>query len=140
MDRIELALDAWRPRILSVLRIVVGLLFLQHPLVKLFSFPMAFPSPVATYSLLWFAAVIEIIAAPLLIVGLFTRWVAFIVAGEMAFAYFIGHAPRAFYPIQNGGNLAILYCFVFFYLFFAGPGPWSLDAMRSRTKAEAVTA
>lgn len=124
-------LNAWQPRILSVLRIVAGLLFLQHGLVKMFSFPMAFPNPVGTFSMLWFAAAIEIIGGPLLAVGLFTRWVAFILAGEMAFAYFIGHSPRALYPIQNGGNLAILYCFVFFYFVFAGPGPWSVDAARS---------
>ncbi len=79
-----------------------------------------------------FAGAIEIVGGALLVVGLFSRWVAFIVAGEMAFAYFIGHAPRSFYPIQNGGNLAILYCFVFFYILFAGPGLWSVDAMRSK--------
>ena len=126
-------LNAWQPRILSILRIVAGLLFLQHGLVKIFSFPMAFPSPVATFSMLWFAAAIEIVGGILLILGLFSRPVAFILAGEMAFAYFIGHQPRALYPIQNGGNLSILYCFVFFYLFFAGPGPWSIDATRSKT-------
>jgi putative oxidoreductase len=133
MDKLYSTLNAWQPSVLSILRIVAGLLFLQHGLVKLFSFPMPFPNPVATFSLLWFAAAIEIVVGPLLVVGLFTRWVAFIAAGEMAFAYFIGHAPRSFYPIQNGGNLSILYCFVFFYLFFAGPGPWSLDAKRSTT-------
>jgi putative oxidoreductase len=124
-------LDSWRPHFLSVLRIMAGLLFLQHGLVKMFGFPMAFPNPVPRFSLLWFAAAIEIVGGTLLIVGLFTRHVAFICSGLMAFAYFIGHSPRAFYPIQNGGNLAILYCFVFLYLFFAGPGPWSLDAKRS---------
>jgi putative oxidoreductase len=131
MSALETTLGTWQPRVLSILRIVAGLLFLQHGLVKMFAFPMAFPNPVPTYSLLWFAAAIEIIGGILLILGLFTRWVAFICSGLMAFAYFIGHYPRAFYPIQNGGNLAILYCFVFFYLFFAGPGPWSLDAKRS---------
>ncbi len=124
------ALAAWQPRILSVLRIVAGLLLLQYGLVKLFGFPMAFPKPVPPFSLIWFAAVLEAIGGALLIVGLCSRWVAFVLAGLMAFAYFIGHAPRGFYPIQNGGDLAILYCFVFFYLFFAGPGPWSVDAKR----------
>ena len=133
MEALIPTLNAWQPRILSILRIVVGLLFLQHGLVKIFSFPMAFPSPVATFSMLWFAAAIEIVGGILMILGLFTRPVAFILAGEMAFAYFIGHQPRAFYPIQNAGNLAILYCFVFFYLVFAGPGPWSIDATRSKT-------
>lgn len=133
MDSLNSTLNAWQPRILSILRIVAGLLFLQHGLVKMFAFPMAFPNPVGTYSLLWFAAAIEIVGSIFLILGLFTRWAAFLCSGLMAFAYFIGHYPRAFYPIQNGGNLAILYCFVFFYLFFAGPGPWSVDAKRSAT-------
>ena len=78
-------------------------------------------------SLTWFAGVLELILAPLLLVGFLTRPVAFILAGEMAFAYFIGHAPRGFYPVLNGGNLAIMFCFVFFYLTFAGGGPWSVD-------------
>jgi putative oxidoreductase len=134
MEALYPTLNAWQPRILSILRIVAGLLLLQHGLVKIFSFPMAFPAgPVATFSLLWWAAAIEIVGGILLIIGLFSRPVAFILAGEMAFAYFIGHQPRAFYPIQNAGNLSILYCFVFFYLFFAGPGPWSIDATRSKT-------
>jgi putative oxidoreductase len=131
MTALQSSLDAWQPRVLGVLRIIAGLLFLQHGLVKLFGFPMAFPNPVANFSMLWFAAAIEIVGGALLIVGLFTRWVAFVSSGPMAFAYFIGHYPRAFYPIQNGGNLAILYCFVFFYLIFAGLGPWSLDARRA---------
>jgi len=127
----DATLNAWQPRVLSILRIMAGLLLLQHGLVKMFAFPMAFPNPVPQFSLLWFAAVIEIIGGVLLIIGLFTRWVAFVCAGFAAFAYFIGHAPRSYYPIQNGGTLAVLYCFVFFYLFFAGPGPWSIDAKRS---------
>ena len=132
MDALYPTLNAWQPRVLSILRIVAGLLFLQHGLVKLFGFPMPFPNPVGTFSMLWFAAAIEIVGGILLILGIFSRWVAFILAGEMAFAYFIGHQPRAFYPIQNGGNLSILYCFVFLYLMFAGPGPWSIDAQRSK--------
>ena len=125
------ALAEWQPRILSILRIVAGLLFLQHGLVKMFAFPMAFPNPVPQFSQLWFAAAIEIVGGVLLILGLFTRWAGFVCSGLMAFAYFLGHAPRAMYPIQNNGNLAILYCFVFLYIFFAGPGPWSIDAKRS---------
>jgi putative oxidoreductase len=128
---VNAALAEWQPRILSILRIVAGLLFLQHGLVKMFAFPMAFPNPVPQFSQLWFAAAIEIAGGVLLILGLFTRWAAFVCSGLMAFAYFLGHAPRAMYPIQNGGNLAILYCFVFLYIFFAGPGPWSIDAKRS---------
>jgi putative oxidoreductase len=91
---------------------------------------MASPTPPAVGSLIWYAGLIEIVGGVLLILGLLTRLVALIVAGEMAFAYFIGHSPRSIYPIQNGGNLAILYCFVFLYLMFSGPGPWSVDAKR----------
>jgi putative oxidoreductase len=130
MNRINATLTNWAPHVLSLLRIVVGLLFLQHGLVKLFAFPMASPAPPTMGSLIWYAGLIEIVGGILLILGLLTRLVAFIVAGEMAFAYFMGHASRSIYPIQNGGNLAILYCFVFFYLVFSGPGPWSVDAKR----------
>lgn len=133
MTKINAALTSWAPHILSLLRIVAGLLFLQHGLVKLLAFPMPFPNPPAVGSLIWYAGLIEIVGGVLLILGLLTRLVAFIVAGEMAFAYFMGHAPRSMYPIQNGGNLAILYCFVFFYLVFAGPGPWSIDARRTES-------
>lgn len=132
MTALDRALSEWQPRVLSVLRIMSALLLLQHGLVKMFSFPQAFPRPVEQFSMLWFAAGIEIVGGALLLLGLFTRWTAFVLAGLLAFAYFIGHAPRGFYPIVNGGNLAILYCFVFFYIFFAGPGPWSLDAMLDR--------
>jgi putative oxidoreductase len=131
MNRLYTALSNWAPHVLSLLRIVVGVLFLQHGLVKIFAFPMPFSNPPAVGTLIWYQGIIELIGGPLLIIGLLTRPVAFILAGDMAFAYFMGHAPRSFYPIQNGGNLAILYCFVFFYLFFAGPGPWSIDAKQS---------
>jgi putative oxidoreductase len=128
MNRVNTALTNWAPYGLSLLRIVVGLLFLQHGLVKLFGFPMPFQNPVAVGSLIWYQGIIEVIGGPLLILGLLTRPVAFILAGDMAFAYFMGHSARSIYPIQNGGNLAILYCFVFLYLVFSGPGPWSVDA------------
>ena len=101
-------------------------MFWQHGVQKLLQFPAARPPP-EIYSLSWFAGLIELVFAPLLIVGLFTRPVAFILAGEMAFAYWIGHAPRGFYPSVNGGNLSIMYCFVFLYLAFAGGGVWSAD-------------
>jgi len=119
---------AWAPRVLSILRIATALVFLQHPLSKLFGFPASTNMP-AMGTLTWYAGIIEIIGAPLLLLGLFTRPVAFILAGEMAFAYFIGHHPRGFFPQLNAGSLAIMYCFVFFYLAFAGGGPWSADAM-----------
>jgi putative oxidoreductase len=125
-------LSSWSPNTLSLLRIVVGVLFLQHGLVKLFAFPMPFPNPPAFGTLIWYQGWIEIIGGALIILGLLTRLTAFILAGDMAFAYFMGHAGRSFYPIQNGGNLSILYSFVFFYLVFAGPGPWSVDAKISQ--------
>lgn len=125
-------MNAWQPQVLSLLRIVSGLLFMQHGLMKLFSFPGPFMRPVVTGELIWFAGLIELIGGFLLVIGLFSRWVAFLCCGLMAFAYFMGHAGRGFYPILNGGNLAILYCFVFLYIFVAGPGPWSVDAQREK--------
>lgn len=119
---------AWAPRVLSILRIMTALVLLQHPLSKLFGFPASNFMP-KVGELAWYAGAIELVGAPLLLLGLFTRPVAFILAGEMAFAYFIGHAPRGFFPQLNGGSLAIMYCFVCFYLAFAGGGPWSADAI-----------
>jgi putative oxidoreductase len=117
-------LDRWRPYALSILRIVVALLFLQHGLSKFFGFPEAGP-PLA--GLIILAAIIETVGSLLLLVGLFTRVAAFVMSGEMAFAYFMVHLPKSFYPAVNGGSLAVLYCFVFLYLVFAGGGPWSID-------------
>jgi putative oxidoreductase len=116
-------LDSWRPYALSILRIVVALLFLQHGLSKFFGFPAEGP-PLS--GLIILAAIIETFGSLLLLVGLFTRLAALVMSGEMAFAYFIAHAPKSFYPAVNGGSLAVLYCFVFLYLVFAG-GPWSID-------------
>jgi putative oxidoreductase len=124
---------SWQPRALSVLRIMAGLLFLQYGMAKLLKFP-AVPmfKDVTLFSLYGLAGTLELVGGVLMVLGLFTRPVAFILAGEMAFAYFIGHAPRGFFPILNRGDLAILFCFVFFYLSFAGAGPWSLDALRNK--------
>ena len=118
----------YAPYVLSIVRIVVALLFLEHGLSRLFGFPSPLPTP-ALFSMYWFAGAIEFIGGLLLAAGLFSRVSAFIMSGEMAFAYFLSHAPHGFYPILNRGDGAILYCFIFFYIAFAGAGPWSLDAV-----------
>jgi len=126
------AVGRYSPYVLSALRIIAALLLLQHGLSKFFGFPMA-SKPPQMFSLIWFAGALEIVGGVLLLVGLFTRSVAFVLSGLLAFAYFIGHYPRGFYPIANGGEAAVLFCFVFFYLIFAGGGPWSVDSMRGRS-------
>jgi putative oxidoreductase len=126
-------LAVWAPRMLSVLRIVAALIFLLHGTQKLFGFPAPPASGLPpVMSLFWIGAILELVGGLLLLVGAFTRPVAFILAGEMAVAYWMFHAPRNLYPTLNGGDAAILYCFVFLYLVFAGPGPWSVDAARRR--------
>lgn len=114
------------PHMLSIMRIMVGLLFLEHGLSKLFGFPAGTVRELFTLS--WTSGAIEFATGALLTLGLATRAAAFLASGEMAFAYFLGHAPKAFFPMVNGGDAAILYCFIFLYLAFAGGGPWSLDA------------
>jgi putative oxidoreductase len=125
------ALATWSPRLLSVLRMVAALLFLQHGTAKLLHFPhVAMFDQLRLFSLLGLAGVIELVGSVLLLIGLFTRPVAFIMSGQMAVAYFMAHAPRGFFPILNQGELAILFCFVFLYLAAAGGGLWSIDAAR----------
>ena len=126
---------AWAPRLLSLLRIVAALIFLEHGAQKLLGFP---PSPMpmpAPLSLLWFAGVLELFGGALLLIGLFARPVAFVLAGEMAVAYWMVHFPKGPFPALNMGDAAILYCFIFLYLSAAGPGPWSLDALRGRERS-----
>jgi putative oxidoreductase len=118
------SMDKWKPYVLSILRIVATLLFLEHGLSKVFGFPMPWPP---LHGLLILAAFLETVGSLLLLLGVYTRIVAFILAGEMAVAYFMGHAPQGFFPIANGGDGAILFCFVFLYIAFAGGGPWSVD-------------
>jgi putative oxidoreductase len=123
----------WGPRVLSVLRIVAGLLLLQYGLAKLFGWPaVKMFENLPWLSLFGVAGMFELIGGALMILGLFTRPVAFVLSGEMAAAYFIEHFPRSFFPVLNHGDLAVILCFAFFYLAFAGGGPWSLDAMRGR--------
>jgi putative oxidoreductase len=122
-------LAAYTPRALSVLRIVTGLLIIQHGMAKIIGFPaVAMFAKLEPLSLVGAAGFIELIGGALLILGLWTQPVAFILAGEMAFAYFIGHFPKGFHPLINGGTLAALYCFTCLYLSTAGAGPWSVDA------------
>lgn len=126
-------LDRLAPYVLTILRVVVGLLFFEHGLSRLFGFPSPLPTP-ALFTMYWFAGAIEFGGGILVMLGLFTRPAALIMSGEMAFAYFLRHAPRGFFPILNSGDLAIVFCFVFFYLVFAGAGPWSLDALLWRKR------
>jgi putative oxidoreductase len=123
------SLDKGKPYILSVRRIVVSLLFLEHGLQKYFGFPSAGPP---MRPLLYVQGVIEIGGGILLFLGAYTRLVAFILAGDMAVAYFLVHFPRSFFPAANGGDAAVLYCFVFFFMVFPGGGPWSLDRIALR--------
>ena len=121
---------AWAPRLLSILRIMAGLMLLEHGTAKLLKFPVVTTMVNLNLSSMpGIAGFFELIGGGLLLVGLFTRPVAFILSGMTAVAYFTAHAPRGFFPILNSGDGAVLYCFVFFYLAFAGAGPLSLDAL-----------
>jgi putative oxidoreductase len=124
-------LTTWAPRILSVLRIVAAAVFMVHGSQKLFGFPPSDHGSPELLSLMGLAGILEFFGGALVLVGLFTRPVAFLLSGQMAVAYFMAHAPQNFFPALNGGDAAILFCFVFLYLVFAGPGPWSLDAARA---------
>jgi putative oxidoreductase len=127
----EAFLDRWRPYFLSVLRIMSGLLLIPHGTNKFFGWPSG-EGGAELFSMMGVAAVIEIVGGVLLVIGLFTRTTAFIVSGFLAAAYFLAHAPQDFQPILNGGELAVLWCFVTFYIFVAGAGPWSVDAVLER--------
>ena len=121
----------WTPRILSVLRIVAGFLFMTHGSAKILHIPDIHRlDDLQVFSLIGVAGVLELVGGTLVMIGLFARPAAFVLSGEMAFAYFIAHAPRDFLPLLNHGESAVLYCFLFLYLAFAGPGPWSVDALR----------
>ena len=126
-------LNACRSDALSALRIITGLMFMQHGTQKILNFPEAPAWEVAVFSMPWIAGMMELIGGAMIVLGLFTRPVAFVLSGLMAVAYFMAHASENFYPILNGGELAILFCFTFLYFFFAGPGRWSLDAKMGRT-------
>ena len=132
-DRLEL----WAPKALSVLRIVTGLLFLEHGTQKLLGFPPSEHAFPPLFSLMGIQGALELVGGFLIVIGLLTRPVAFILAGDMAVAYFMAHAPKGFFPTQNGGQLAILFCFVFLYLVFAGGGEWNVDARIARRRSVA---
>lgn len=122
---------AWQPCMLSVLRIMTGLLYMEHGMSKLFGFP---PGPLHPHfpQLLFFAGILESFGGGLVTLGLLTQPVAFLLSGEMAIGYFMFHFPSSFFPLLNGGDPAVLFCFVFLYFAVAGGGPWSLDRLRSR--------
>jgi putative oxidoreductase len=125
-------LSRFSPQILSVLRIMSGLLVLQHGTAKVLDFPVGPMNAVPLTGLSGIAGIIELVFGALLVVGLQSRIAAFVLSGMTAAAYFIAHAPRGFFPLLNGGELAALYCFTFLYLAAAGPGPISIDAMIGR--------
>src|SRR6476469_9486642 len=129
MGELRIELSRWQPHALGVLRTTTALLFLEHGTGKLLGFPDLTSVP-PFLSLPWWGGVLELIGGLLLTIGLFTRPVAFLLSGEMAVAYFLAHAPRSFFPAINGGDAAVLYCFVFLYLVFAGAGRWSFDEWR----------
>jgi putative oxidoreductase len=131
---------SWSPHLLSTLRIVAAFLFIQFGTAKVFAFPAAIMPDGGTapiFSLAGVAGILETFGGLFLLLGLFTRPVAFLLSGEMAVAYFIGHAPQGFWTVLNQGGPAVLFCFIWLYLSAVGPGPWSLDALRRRDSASA---
>lgn len=126
-------LSQFRPQALAVLRIVTALLFIVHGTQKLFAFPAgAMPGPVDYLSLMGLAGFLEVFGGLAILVGVFTRPVAFVLSGLMAFAYWMAHAPANAFPVNNGGDAPILFCFAFLYFVFSGPGAWSVDGARSK--------
>jgi putative oxidoreductase len=134
MSGLVQAWQRWTPYFQSLLRIVAAGMFITFGTIKLFAFPMAMPAgnsaPVG--SQVWIGGMLEVFGGALLLLGLFTRPVAFLLAGEMAVAYFQYHGPKGVWPVVNGGVDAVLYCFIWLYFSAAGPGPWSFDALRRR--------
>jgi putative oxidoreductase len=138
MSALDSLCTAWSPRLLSILRIIVAFLYIAHGTQKLLAFPLGAGAPLVPYELMTLrgaSGILEAFGGGLLLLGLFTRPIAFLLSGHMAFAYFISHAPQNFWPILNRGELAVLFCFVFLYLAAAGGGPWSLDHLTGRAKS-----
>ncbi len=139
MANLDSFYSSWTPRLLSVLRIITGFLFIAHGTQKLFNSP-ASPqnASVPLMSFMGFAGILEFVGGLLILIGLFTRPTAFILSGMMAVAYFMAHAPQGFLPLVNKGELAVLYCFVFLFLAAAGGGTWSLDNLLWRSRANQI--
>ena len=137
MPNMKSIYSVWTPRMLSILRVVVALLFMQHGAQKLFDMPSSSQGgTVELLSMIGIAGILEFFGGLLVLLGLCTRPVAFILSGEMAVAYFMVHSPQSFWPIVNRGEMAVLYCFVFLYLAFAGGGVWSIDNLRKGNTIE----
>ena len=132
----EQLLDTWKPRLLSIMRIVTGFLFMQHGGQKIFGYPAPQRYEFDLFSMSGVTGTLELLGGLLIVIGLFTRPTAFVLSGLMAFAYFIAHAPKGFWPILNGGELAAMYSFVFLYLAAAGAGEWSVDYFRPIAKSQ----
>jgi putative oxidoreductase len=131
--------SSWAPYFLSILRIIAAFLFVQYGTAKLLAFPAAVMPGGGTApltSLPGIAGALELVGGALLLLGLFTRPVAFVLSGEMAVAYFMGHAPGGFWPVLNGGSPAVMFCFVWLYISAAGSGPWSVDALLHGKRGE----
>ena len=128
-------LNLWAPRVLSILRIVAALIFLAHGTQKLIGFPAGSGPQPEFMTFMWIGGLIEVVTGVLMALGLLTRVAAFVASGEMAVAYWMFHAPQNPFPANNGGDAAILYCFLFLDFVFAGPGPWSLDAVLARRRS-----
>ena len=136
MSIFEPSRSQWRGRMLSILRIVSGAVFISFGTMKLFNYPPlpAGMPPIQLMSQMGLAGTLEVFGGVLILIGLFTRPVSFVLAGEMAVAYFQGHFPHSFFPSVNMGTPAILYCFIYLYFVFAGAGPWSVDAVIARSR------
>lgn len=128
--------ERYSDEVLSLLRIITAALFLQHGMTKIFGYPWSSASDPQMWSLLWVAGMIELVGSFLLLIGLFSRPVALLLSGEMAVGYFMVHAPDSTFPMLNGGEAAVLFCFIFLYVAFEGPGPWSVDAILKRKRIE----
>ena len=127
-------LQRWSPQLLSLMRLAVGITFVEHGTQKLLGFPVPAPGALGIFLLL-FTGILETTAGTLLTLGLMTRIAAFLLSGELAVGYWWMHAPRSPYPMANGGEAMVVYCFVFLYIAAAGPGPWSLDALQKRVRS-----